>query len=223
MIKIREEWSLVGSRKQETRNNKLVSIRKPQIPPHPPLLKGGNYWSLTLKKGDTGGFQDGNKLEANSKRKPCLLFLFFCLLFTVYCSLSYAAQEMLKTQKVKVGEKAPFTDILKKANDEGKIIVLVLLSNPIQCNKCDELMSLLEKEAEPYKKDAAFITAGGQDIIGAASEETISLKKLYGFVTMGEPWTFIIDRQGVLRKIFIGLFNRQELKDILDEIMGRKE
>lgn len=151
-----------------------------------------------------------------------LLLLF--LLLTAHCLLPtilYAAQEVLKTAKVKVGEKAPITEILKKANDDGKIIVLVLLPNPMQCNHCDELMSLLEKEAEPYKNDAAFITAGGQDLLGAA-DETLQLKKLYGFVSVGEAWTFIIDKQGVLSKILLGAFNEKELKDSLDEIIGRK-
>ncbi len=147
----------------------------------------------------------------------CILFLLFQWGDTL------AAQEMLKTSRVKVGEKVTLTETLKKANKEGKVIVLVLLSNPMQCNHCDSLISLLEKETEPYKKDAAFITAGGQDMLGASSEETIALKKLYGFVTMGEPWTFIIDKEGVLRKILIGLFTTQKLEETIDGILGRKE
>ncbi len=136
---------------------------------------------------------------------------------------TFAAQEMLKTAKVKVGEKVPVTETLKKANEDGKIIVLVLLSNPMQCNKCDSLVSMLEKEVEQYKNDAVFIMAGGQDMLGAASEETIALKKLYGFVTMGDAWSFIIDKDGVLRKIYIGLFSSGELEEALDKIIGRKQ
>ena len=65
--------------------------------------------------------------------------------------------------------------------------------------------------------------AGGQDMLGAASEETIALKKLYGFVTMGDAWSFIIDKDGVLRKIYIGLFSNGELEEALDKIIGRKQ
>lgn len=136
---------------------------------------------------------------------------------------TFAAQEMLKTAKVKVGEKVPVTETLKKINEEGKIILLVLLSNPMQCNKCDSLVSILEKETEQYKNDAVFIMAGGQDMLGAASEETIALKKLYGFVTMGDAWSFIIDKDGVLRKIYIGLYTKQEIEETLNDIMGRKK
>lgn len=148
----------------------------------------------------------------------------FCLLLTVCCSPSYAAQEILKTSKIKVGEKAPITETLKEANEHGKIIVLTLLSNPIQCNRCDSLIDMLEKETESYKNDAVFIMAGGQDIIGASSEETIALKKLYGFVSIGEAWTFIIDKQGILRKIFIGPLSQEELEGELNGIIdgGKK-
>lgn len=139
------------------------------------------------------------------------------------CNKAFAAQEMLKTSRVKVGEKVTLTETLKKANEEGKVIVLALLSNPMQCDHCDSLISLLEKETEPYKKDAAFITAGGQDMLGASSEETIALKKLYGFVTVGEPWTFIIDKEGVLRKIYIGSFTREELRGILMTILKKED
>lgn len=156
-----------------------------------------------------------------SRKKFFISFIF--LLLTVHCLLftaSYAAQEVLKTSKIKVGEKVTLTETLKRANEEGKVIALVLLSNPMQCDHCDSLISLLEKESEPYKKDVVFITAGGQDMLGAASEETIALKKLYGFVTVGEPWTFIIDKEGVLRKMFIGLLSQEELEGTLNSIIG---
>ncbi|MBI3399336.1 MAG: hypothetical protein HY026_08950 [Deltaproteobacteria bacterium] len=184
------------------------------------LKLGGNHKG----NGETGKRRSG---EVNSPVPRFFVspirFCFALLLLTAYCPLSYAAQEVLKTSKIKVGEKIPLTETLKEANEHGKIIVLVLLSNPMQCNKCDSLVSMLEKETESYKNDAVFIMAGGQDMTGAASEETIALKKLYGFVTIGESWTFIIDKQGVLRKIFIGAFNQQELKDTVNEIIGRKQ
>lgn len=158
---------------------------------------------------------------AAGSRQLCLTA--YCLLLTVLCWDVFAVQEVLKTSKVKVGEKIPLTETLKEANEHGKIIVLVLLSNPIQCNRCDSLVSMLEKETESYKNNTVFIMAGGQDMMGAASEETIALKKLYGFVTIGESWTFIIDKEGILRKILMGPFTREELEGILDNIIGRKE
>ena len=148
-------------------------------------------------------------------------FTFFILQFSFFNN-AFAAQEVLKTSRVSVGEKVVLTETLKKANEEGKIIVLVLLPGPMGCRRCDSLISLLEKETSRYKDDAVFIMAGGQDMLGA-DKETLELKRRYGFVTMGEAWTFIIDREGVLRKILIGFFTGEELEGILDNIIGRKE
>lgn len=135
---------------------------------------------------------------------------------------SLAVHDVLKTSKVRVGEKAPVTDSIKKANSEGRAIVVTLLPGPMGCRKCDAFINLIQEEAS-LNRDVAFILKGGEDILGATDEETILLKKNYGFVTMGEAWSFIIDKEGVLRKILIGPFSREELKDLLESIKRRKE
>lgn len=152
-------------------------------------------------------------------RWKVLLIAAYCLLHTAY--YVFAAQEVLKTSRVSVGEKVALTETLKKANEEGKIIVLVLLPGPMGCRRCDSLISLLEKETSRYKDDAVFIMAGGQDMLGAIDKETLELKRSYGFVTMGEAWTFIIDKNGILKKIFIGIYTSQELQEILDSVKGK--
>ncbi|MBI5682808.1 MAG: hypothetical protein HZC45_06555 [Deltaproteobacteria bacterium] len=171
----------------------------------------------------------------NEKGKVKVLsfsFTLFALSFSLLTAYSllpavptvFAAQELLKTSKVKVGEKILLTETSKKANEEGKFVVLVLFPGPMGCRSCDTLLNLLEKEADRHKEYASFIIAGGQDILGAMNEETFELKRSYGFVTMGEAWTFIIDKEGILRKIFVGLFNADELKEVISSmIMGRKE
>ncbi|HAS17125.1 MAG TPA: hypothetical protein DCR39_04365, partial [Nitrospiraceae bacterium] len=157
------------------------------------------------------------KLEIRGQRKG-FLFL-YCLMTSVFCLLLlqledvFASQEILKTSKVKIGEKVLLTDLIKGLHEEGKAIVLVLLSNPMQCTNCDSVVDFIEGEAKRYKDDVAFIVKGGQDMLGAMDEETVTLKRLYGFVTMGEPWTFVIDKEGVLQKIFIGRFTGKELED----------
>ncbi|MBI5048022.1 MAG: hypothetical protein HZB54_03590 [Deltaproteobacteria bacterium] len=192
-------------------------------------MNRGDKSGMIKVRSQESGVRSQNQ-EIRSKRRSCLLPLAshhvpFFLLLTAYCLLPtvlYAAQEMLKTQKVKVGENAPLTEMLKKINQEKKVIVLTLLPNPMGCRRCDSLVNLLEKETEKYKDNSSFIMAGGQDMLGA-DQETLELKRLYGFVTMGDAWTFIIDREGVLRKILIGLFTGEELEGILDNIIGRKE
>ncbi len=143
---------------------------------------------------------------------------------SVLCLLSsdLYAEEMLKTSKVKIGEKSPLIDSLKKAHEDGKAIVLLLLSNPMQCENCEKVNQLIKEEIEKYKDNVAYIAKGGQDIRGALDDETLKLKKLYGFVTVGQPWTFIIDKQGVLQKIFFGAVNRNELNDAIQSVINKK-
>lgn len=154
-----------------------------------------------------------------------MIRMVYFVLVSIFLLLQYGyalgAIEVLKTSKVKVGEKAPLTDSLKRAHGEGMAIVLVLLPNPMQCNGCDKLEGLIEEEAARHT-DIAFIVKGGEDMLGAVDEETIALKRLYGFVTVGEAWTFIIDKEGVLRGIFIGPMGKEELRGIMDSIVGKR-
>lgn len=163
-------------------------------------------------------------VRSQNKNFYLLSFIFY-FLFSVFCLLSsdLFAEEMLKTSKVKVGEKAPLTDSLKKNHEEGKAIVMLLLSNPMQCENCEKVSQLIKEEIEKYKDDVVYIVKGGQDIRGALDEETLQLKKLYGFVTVGQPWTFIIDKQGVLQKIFFGMMSQNELNDAIQEIIKTGE
>src|SRR3989338_3038836 len=159
-----------------------------------------------------------NVILRRSRRISYILYLASCILHLA----SIHAEEMLKTSKVKVGEKAPITDSLKKPHEDGKAIVLLLLSNPMQCENCEKVSQLIKEEIEKYKDDIAYIAKGGQDIRGAIDEETIQLKKLYGFLTVGQPWTFIIDKEGVLKKIFFCQISKEELNDAIKQAIEKK-
>lgn len=150
------------------------------------------------------------------------LSIFYFLLFTSYFLLPAYSEEMLKTSKVKIGEKVPLTDSLKKPHEDGKAIVMLLLSNPMQCENCEKVSQLIKEEIEKYKDSVDYIAKGGQDIRGALDDETFQLKKLYGFVTVGQPWTFIIDKQGILQKIFLGQIGREELNNAIQSVIEKK-
>ena len=134
-----------------------------------------------------------------------------------------AGQEMLKTSRVRVGETAPLTDSLKRTNEAGKVIVMTLFPNPMGCRRCDSMVELIRDEAQAYKGTAEFTMKGGEDMLGATDEETVILKRSYGFVTMGEPWTFIIDKKGVLRKIIIGSLTKEEMEEGISSVIEVKE
>jgi hypothetical protein len=133
-----------------------------------------------------------------------------------------AYEEMLKTSKVRVGDKAPVSESLKKPLAEGKAIVLTLFPNPMQCDGCDRILAGIDEEARKHP-DTVFINKGGEDMRGAMDEETIIAKRLYGFVTVGQAWCFFIDNQGVIKKIIMGRFTGQELEAIFEELKGGKK
>lgn len=152
-----------------------------------------------------------------NKREIILVLMSFLLSNKVI-----AAQDMLKTSRVRVGEPAPLTDSLKRANEAGKVIIMTLFPNPMGCKRCDSMVELIKDEAQANKGMAEFIIKGGEDMLGATDDETVELKRSYGFVTMGEPWSFIIDRNGVLQKILIGPLTKQELEEVIKSVMEVK-
>lgn len=137
----------------------------------------------------------------------------------VVCAPAAASIEALRTSRVRVGEAAPLEGPVKEAHDGGKAVVLLLLANPIQCNGCEEVGDAIAEATTRRAGSVAFISRGGGNMLGG-DEETVSLKKLYGFVTVGEPWTFVIDRGGILRKILIGKVTAEEIGTILDGLKG---
>ncbi|MBI4715183.1 MAG: hypothetical protein HY760_04490 [Nitrospirae bacterium] len=158
----------------------------------------------------------GNPRISNRPVLFLLVGIFLALHAGGHAGQGWAAQEILKTAKVRVGETVPLTGSLKEAHEAGKAIVLVFLPNPIQCQHCEQLTTLLEEEAAAGNPgDVAYLVKGGQDMLGAVDEETVTLKKSFGFVTIGTPWTFVIDREGVLITIWIGSYTRQELQEML--------
>lgn len=149
--------------------------------------------------------------------------IIFFLVSFLFSTKVIASQEMLKTSRVMVGEPAPFTDSLKIANEAGNIIVMTLFPNPMGCRGCDSMVELIKDQAQVYKGKVEFIMKGGEDMLGATDQETVVLKRSYGFVTMGEPWTFIIDKKGTLRNILIGSLSKEGLEEAIKGVMEEKE
>ena len=125
---------------------------------------------------------------------------------------------MLRTSKVQVGSAAPPGPV-KEAHEGGKAVVLLLLANPIQCNACEEVTDAITEATTRRPGSVAFISMGGGNMLGGDTE-TVALKKLYGFVTVGLPWTFVIDSEGILRKILVGKVTAEEMGTILDGLKG---
>ncbi len=147
--------------------------------------------------------------------KPFFLILALAYLLRPTGSAAYEA--LLKTQRVRVGEKAPFAQPLRTPLEEGRPIVLVLFPNTAGCGGCDATTAALD-EAEKKHPDVAFVRSGGEDSAGAMDEEAAVLKRLYGFTAKAEAMAFYIDREGILRKITVGRFNGPALEGIFEEL-----
>ena len=128
-----------------------------------------------------------------------------------------AFDSILKTPKVRVGEKAPIAESLEKPREEGRAVVLVLFPNPTRCGGCEMTTAAIGEAAKKHP-GVAFVMLGGGDKLGAMDEETAVVRRLYGFVTTGEAMTFFIDDRGILRKIITGGYNGPALEGMLESL-----
>lgn len=156
-------------------------------------------------------------------KRPFFVIVFFIVLwFSLYSHLiSHAVIRGAPEGKprVQVGDKAPLdTADLKKAHDEGKIILL-MFGNPDHCRYCEKVWFNSEDIASKYEKDVAVIAKRHRAAeFWGPEPESEALAERYGIV--GEPWLFLIDKQGIVRHIFVGFAGKSgieaEVKKLLD-------
>ncbi|MBI3399335.1 MAG: hypothetical protein HY026_08945 [Deltaproteobacteria bacterium] len=170
-------------------------------------------------------------VDSRQEKLKQILSLAFCLLFTDYCLLStvsHATDLPIRgiargESKIKVGDMAPLvTSELQDAHKEGKVIALQL-GYPSHCPWCDRMDRYIReimKDTNNFDNRAIFIQTQIEHAkMIAPPEEGIRLKAAYG--VEGQPWLFIIDKQGKVRyiyKIFVGsdVFKRN-IKELLEE------
>lgn len=112
---------------------------------------------------------------------------------------------------VKVGDRAPLeAEDLKKAHGDGKVILL-MFGNPDHCRYCEKVWFNIIDIGSRYEHDVAIIGKRHRAAeFWAAESEDEAIGKRYGVV--GEPWLFIIDREGIVRHIFMGFAGLQEIE-----------
>jgi len=125
--------------------------------------------------------------------------------------------------RVKVGDRAPLeTEELMKAHAEGKSILL-MFGNPWHCLYCERIWMTIKDELIPrYGEDLAFVLVTSQRVkFWEPLEEHVKLARRYGII--GEPWLFLIDREGRVRQIFIGFTKREKIDGALKKLFARKD
>lgn len=152
-----------------------------------------------------------------------ILFLFITAVYATNLPIRGIARG---DSKVKVGDKAPLiTQELINANKEGRVIIL-MLGYPNHCPWCDRMeryLSTMMKDEENFGNRTAFIQAQIEHAkMIAPPDEGVRLKEAFG--VEGQPWLFIIDKQGTVRfiyKVFAGISDvKENVRELLEE--GKK-
>ncbi|MBI5892374.1 MAG: hypothetical protein HZB79_01780 [Deltaproteobacteria bacterium] len=123
---------------------------------------------------------------------------------------------------IKVGDKSPLiTEELKKANSEAKVIAL-MLGYPSHCPWCDRMDRYIReimKDTNNFDNRAVFILTQTEHAkMIAPPDEGIELKRVFG--VEGQPWLFIIDKQGIVRFVYKIFVSSDVFKRNVEELLG---
>lgn len=149
----------------------------------------------------------------------CFLLLTSIFLFPF---LSHAGLRGLPEGKprVEVGDKAPLeTGDLRKAHEESKIILL-MFGNIDHCIYCEKVWANISELRLRHEKDVeAILKTHRASKFWGPEDEAVALGRIYGVI--GEPWLFIIDKEGIVRHIFMGFAGKAEIEGRLEEVLKR--
>lgn len=122
------------------------------------------------------------------------------------------------TARVKVGDAAPLeTEELKEIRATGKAIVL-MFGNPWHCLYCERVWLNLKELLPKYEKDLTLVLVSAQRVkFWEPPDENVRLARRYGIV--GEPWVFLIDKNGIVRHIFVGFTGLAKLEAELNNLL----
>lgn len=153
--------------------------------------------------------------------KISLLRLFILLSFLVISfSFAHAGLRGMPEGKsnVQVGDKAPLESAdLKKANAEGKAIAL-MFGNPDHCIHCEKVWGNINALMPKYGSDIVpILKTHRASKFWAPEDEAVKLGELYGVI--GEPWLFLIDKDGIVRHIFRGFTGKSEIEAEIKKVL----
>lgn len=143
-----------------------------------------------------------------------LTFLFFCP------SISLAGLKGLPEGKprVEIGDAAPIDHpSLHKAREIGNAIIL-MFGNPDHCIYCEKVWGNIRELMPKYKEDVAAVLIRHRGAkFWEPVEEDVLLGQKYGVI--GEPWLFLIDKEGIVRQILVGLTGLNQIEEGLKNLV----
>ena len=147
-----------------------------------------------------------------------LVFLFF------FHSISMAGLKGLPEGKprVEIGDTAPMEHPkLIKARETGKAIIL-MFGNPDHCIYCEKVWGNIRELIPKYENDIAAVLISHRGAkFWEPVEEDVLLGQKYGVI--GEPWLFLIDKEGIVRQIFPGLTGIGQIEDGLKNLIKQNK
>lgn len=171
-------------------------------------------------------------LAVSGSQKVSAGFSLRLKLLTAYCFLLFTASAFATDlpirgiargeSKIKVGDKAPLvTAELDTAHKERKVIALMLgyQSHCPWCDRMDRYIRVIMKDTNNFDNRAVFILTQTEHAkMIAPPPEGIRLKEAYG--VEGQPWLFIIDRQGTVRFVYKIFVSSDVFKKNIKELLG---
>lgn len=151
--------------------------------------------------------------------KKILLLIVF-VFYISFPSVSLSVMKGLPEGKprVEIGDTAPMEHpSLHKARETERAIIL-MFGNPDHCIYCEKTWGNIRELMPKYKKDvtAVLISYRPSKFQEAAEEDKI-LGEKYGVI--GEPWLFLIDKEGIVRQIFCGLTGIEQIETGLKNLV----
>lgn len=99
-----------------------------------------------------------------------------------------------------------FDDALK----EHKPIVMEF-ATPGHCTQCDKQLQLLKEMMDKYEGQVLFLHM----------DQYYNPEAYDAFKVLGEPWTFIVDKQGKVEVVYPGRILYQEIDPVLADLTAR--
>jgi thioredoxin-related protein len=120
--------------------------------------------------------------------------------------------------RIRVGERAALeTEELRAAHASGRAILL-MFGNPWHCIHCEKVWLNIKDLLPSFDKDIAFVLVSAQRVkFWEPPDENVRLARRYGIV--GEPWVFLIDKDGIVRQIIVGFAGRSKIEAELGNLL----
>ena len=100
-------------------------------------------------------------------------------------------------------------------------MILLMFGNIDHCIYCEKVWGNINALMPKYGSDIVpILKAHRASKFWAPEDEAVKLGEIYGVV--GEPWLFIIDKEGIVRHIFRGFTGKTEIETEIKKVLIKR-